>query len=455
MRRTFAVEICLVTGAYEAHDPRMEPEWPPAPYRVFAAMVAVAGPERTQQQTEALMALEQADPPVIWACRFPEGTCIDPVWSTFVPPLSFDPNEPGRRAQRHAERAVRPPVPVVRMAWGVDLTDEQATTLKDLASRIGYLGRAGCFVLVRTVDPTEDPPEGLVRWEPCRGLEGTVSLRVASRGLLARLDEEVALGLFAEARRGVASSGYRVSGPGTEPVAGPWTRLVVWRLARCHLPQAYALPATEALRAAVLSLLGDKAPPSLVGHDPSGRDVVPHVAYLALVDVGHRWASGRVFGFGVALPTEAPTPPMPPFVQLWGRRFALEAFDPVRAPWALMPWRWTSPSTSWSSVTPVALPWRGDRRDGRAAARRAVRAACRIAGFPEPVEVTVQEEPFLQGSMPASRYVRARVRKDNGCERRRAIHARIRFAEPVAGPVVLGPWRHFGLGLFAREEGLE
>lgn len=437
------VEIDLLTGAYEAHDSTGAPEWPPHPYRFWAALVAVAGPTRTAEQSEALEALARLGPPVVWAAPLPKGACVDPQWTVYVPSLKKD--KLGKRVARWADRAVRPPVPKLRFEWCDDLDRRHLEVLGDLAEKVSYLGRAGCYVVASCFKQSAPPPAGLVRWEPCSGIDASVQLRVPAEGLLAQLDEGFRAELFAEQRRPAPMVGYRRADNPREVVGGPWTRIVRWRLAQGELPGQYVLPACEQLRAAVLSIMGDSCPPTITGHAAPGDEPPPfHAAWMALVDVGHEHASGRVMGFAAALPAGAPLPPMPEVLRLWGRGFPFAEVDDSRTVhWALSAARWTGESSVWASATPVSLPWSGNRSGFRSAARRAVRAACRKAGFPDPEEVEVQDEPFLKGSLPARHYVRTR----DGGQRRRACHALVRFPVPVMGPVALGPLRHFGLGV--------
>jgi CRISPR-associated protein Csb2 len=61
---------------------------------------------------------------------------------------------------------------------------------------------------------------------------------------------------------------------------------------------------TEAFRSAVLKASVGQAPPALHGHGADGR---PHVAFLALPDVGGDHADGHLLGLAVAVP-ELPEP---------------------------------------------------------------------------------------------------------------------------------------------------
>lgn len=66
------VEVDFLTGRYHGRNAQGNPDWPPAPSRVFQALVAGAG-HRTPEQTAALLAVENGSAPVIIASP-------DPVW---------------------------------------------------------------------------------------------------------------------------------------------------------------------------------------------------------------------------------------------------------------------------------------------------------------------------------------------------------------------------------------
>jgi CRISPR-associated protein Csb2 len=85
----------------------------------------------------------------------------------------------------------------------------------------------------------------------------------------------------------------------------------------------------------------------------------------------------------------------------------------------------------------------GHLRRGRDEASEVARSLV-IAGYPPAADVEVSAAPLTAGgvwrprpgTLPASR------------PHRRLLHARVRFAEPVTGPVLAGSMRYLGLGLF-------
>lgn len=109
----------------------------------------------------------------------------------------------------------------------------------------------------------------------------------------------------------------------------------------------------------------------------------------------------------------------------------------------------------WRTVTPVVLPLKrpkgrvsaGERADHESRAAGAVLSSLRHAGVSTPVEaIHVQREPFEKKGMRVDGY-EAPERFDP----RRRYHVELTFAEPSAGPLLLGDGRFMGLGLFAPE----
>jgi CRISPR-associated protein Csb2 len=97
---------------------------------------------------------------------------------------------------------------------------------------------------------------------------------------------------------------------------------------------------------------------------------------------------------------------------------------------------WTQPATHWATATPVVL----DRFPKRNLSAEAIVAeGCVRAGYPRPVRVELSATSAL--AMPAASAFR--LRKPGSLY----AHARLEFAEPVRGPMLVGKERYFGLGL--------
>ena len=187
-------------------------------------------------------------------------------------------------------------------------------------------------------------------------------------------------------------------------------------------------------------------PLRLHGHD-SARG---HAAYLALCDVAHRGARGTLRGVAVALPEDV-TPAeraacerafraVNPLVLAEGQS-ALWLDDEIADLATLSVERWVGPATDWATVTPVVL----DRfpRRGRTP-RDELLASIANAGLPEPAELQLLAGPPLNGAPPGGA-MRGEVPPGM------RVHARLRFEQPLRGPVLVGRGRFRGVGLFLPE----
>jgi len=191
--------------------------------------------------------------------------------------------------------------------------------------------------------------------------------------------------------------------------------------------------------------------PVFSGHDGHGprRDQHAHAHFLALpgrdlrrVDHLFVWAPegfgpdeiAAIAGLRELRMRDAPDP----------FRVALVALGDTRA--LSLPGL-IGPHTGWRSLTPLALTRHAKRRGGRTVdgAEDQVLRELILRGFPAPAEIELLAGDWMRFAL---------VRP--GTPRRAAptvVGARLRFAQPVRGPIALGGLSHFGLGLFTPERG--
>ena len=108
-----------------------------------------------------------------------------------------------------------------------------------------------------------------------------------------------------------------------------------------------------------------------------------------------------------------------------------------KRPWAADPRRWQGPSATWVTAFPVIHERRGV--PGLPEAAR----WCRHAGLPAPVAFRSVRTPLIPGAVDLAPVEVNRP----GRPALPYSHAELRFAEPVAGPVVVGAGRQRGFGL--------
>lgn len=396
---------------------------------------------------------------------------------------------PGHRnRQPRTMPSMAPHAARVRYLWpAAEPSPEVTACLEELIRRLVRLGHSSSLVACRAF---QGPPEAeeskkateLQRWRPAAGTG--VSMRVVSEGQLERLETAF------EKHRGVeprvlpaVHQSYQLEGAQVQSapavsVFGEWVVLrecVGENGRRLGLKLSKSEDITRAVRGALLSHAEGNIPAVLTGHDESGRPLQrPHVAYVPLADIGSRYASGTVLGVAILLPRSSEGDERRAVLRAIGRwerwehgglrlnlgragALQLERVidnDPRKT---LDPKWWTRPARRWASVTPVALdrnPGKlssSDPKEASAAARSAeeiVMRACQRVGLPQPRWVEVIRRSLFDAAPPARNYMPFPRKSSNGTAFSRVcVHIEMCFEEPVAGPVIIGAGRYFGVGL--------
>lgn len=236
------------------------------------------------------------------------------------------------------------------------------------------------------------------------------------------------------------------------------------------LPLIHAEVLSRALRGALLRHATDPAPAVLTGHAEDGAPLdQPHIACVPLPDLD---APGRptasIAGAAIVFPRRIAAEDLQASLlaagrwensglRLWLGRLGAFHFERAEGPaltGALAADGWTRPSHRWATVTPIAL----DRNPGEIFSEDASRAAratlvaeetiaraCERIGLPRPAQVRVLRRSRIDGMPPASQFMpfpRAGSRLKRIC-----VHAELRFPECIAGPVLIGAGRYYGVGL--------
>ena len=494
----FGIEINFLTGRFAAaaHHNRARVEWPPHPARLFSALVATWADSDHPDQTErnALEWLEAQEAPVISAPPADERQTVThfvPVPDIPVNILNKQDLLKGKRPKPFPDRdrqprwfpSVTPCTPRVVFSWEAEPAEETRAALDELLSRVTRLGHSSSLVSCRVTSDTPAPSH-----RPDRRGE---AMRAVGVGQLAALESEYASHQgckprslpYRAVRYRTLDEEQRAPAPLLPNTAGDW-------LVFEFVPRSRKLPSTRtaeialAMRAAVLSYAPDPLPEGLTGHRADGSPSPdPHVAFLPLPYVGYEHADGRLLGIAVSMPKSLDRSTrdsllraighwegamskgvgrdsQPELHLTFGKKGRLGMVRAVSlgaiAMQTLKPQRWRGPSRRWVSATPVALPVHpGPLGAGTAAARakawsraeRAMAAACRHAGLPEPEEITLALTPFIKGARPAPDFPPFRQGRGPNPVARRLVHASLVFSQPTAGPLMLGAGRFLGLGL--------
>jgi CRISPR-associated protein Csb2 len=458
--RVLALRIEFLTGRYVAasFDDRDVPEWPPHPTRVFSALTAaLAEGGGDPEERSALEWLERQPPPALVAGQGVPRAGYEsfvPVNDTADPkkgPPSGEGFPVGRGRQRRTFASSSVDPPVVYLVWEHAAASSEASgALSRVTARVSYLGHSSSLVSIRVTD--EAPAPTLVP-----ASDGETVLRVPAAGLLEMLEH--AHRVYVETgNRGPLPTefwGYKAPDRGAEVPRAPRSVfgevVVLRRVEGTRLPITAAERVAQVLRAAVMAAHPDPVPEVVSGHRvdgfPSDR---PHVAFLALPDVGHPHAGGHLMGVAVALP-RAMTPS--------DRASTLRALGAVReltfgraGVWrlkravgselqsAVRTTTWTRSSARWATVTPIELDIHPSEPYGTEA-EASVARSCERIGLTRPVRVLLLGDPVMEGAAPWHAFRRP------GERRRPLVHAVVEFETPVEGPVLLGSSRYRGLGL--------
>jgi CRISPR-associated protein Csb2 len=469
-----ALAVEFLTGRYvaSAFDDRDAPEWPPHPARLFSALAAaLAETGGNPGERSALEWLErQAPPAVAFGERWPRETCVSyvPVNDSAAPvqkvpkgglkvhPVVGEGFPLGRLRQPRAFPSVTVYPPVIHFIWiDAEPPGTIAEALARLAAKVTYLGHSSSLVSVRVGQSS--PPPSLI---PVREGVGEVVLRVSVPGQLSALEEahrvHVETGIRSRLPCGFqaytsirGAAALRVH----RSVFGDM--VVLRRRSGPRLPVTAAEAVCAALRGAVMAACEEPVPETLTGHTSSGdRSERPHVAFLALPDVGHQHADGHLLGAAAVLPRDLDTTERRTVLRAiagvnrleMGRAgvWTVERVDATVTQRGLRTDMWVGPSRRWATVTPVELDIHPDEPYGRET-ESSLAMSCERIGLPRPVHVLVTPQSIVLGSEPWHAFARARCAGSG--PRRPLVHVVVSFEEEVAGPVLLGAGRYRGLGL--------
>lgn len=488
------IEIELLGKRYAAtaHNDRGSAEWPPHPARFFSALVAALHENDPvdADEREALLWLEaQPSPSLDVDIDATEDIGRRSVLDVYVTVndvvMSFeakklkasDPLSTGipRTKQKRTFPVVVPNRSCFAFIWDEAPPERLRTTLDELCKRVTRLGHSSslvrCVIVDRAITPTLVPDEN-----------GDVVLRTVGPNQLVRLEAEFKRHQGVENRvlPAIPKRYGRLKSGATDPVAAKgifsndW--IVFERVDGARPLSSRGTDLSRALRDSVLEQHGSRTlPASLSGHRQDGSPTDrPHTAFVALPFVGHEHADASVQGCAIVIPRELADSDREALLRLvaaWERDRATDADGTMElagssvptvrlrrvelsAKSTLRPATWCRPARRFVSATPIALDrhpgnlrsnHNGTARKASIEAQRYVADACERIGLPRPISVEVSLAPLLPGAQPVHAFLPWPGRP--GRPARMRVHADILFAEEVAGPVLLGAGRFFGLGL--------
>lgn len=466
----FSIAVRFVTGRYYAasHADRTRPEWPPHPDRLFSALVAACHQACEGTGRAALEWLERQGPPSLAIAPSSDTRTAGRTMLAMVRTNDADARGDGLRVlpdQRKPQPRWFPSTGVddpVYFIWPHAQPDlDVARDLERLSQCMTYLGSSKSPVIAWVADTPPTPT--LVPGESGTFSAEPVILRVPTAGRLAELEDQYAAGL--RPRPGHQQPYLQIAGEDTETqqeiYPSAFGDMFIYARTGGPAPSLEAaLTVTHALRRALLAV-GDRTTPSdvappplpemLHGHGPAGS---PHCAFVALPHVGAAHADGHLLGVAVLFPQTCDAEERQAVLRILSSlqfvhtpigniTLAPTTRQPAEEqPWGLQLARWCGPATTWTSVTPVLF----DRfpRPSRGGILGAVQALARHAGLPAPVDARTHQISPLTGVALARSY---RVQRTQDDRPHYVAHLSVTFDRPVAGPILLGAGRFFGLGL--------
>ena len=501
MQRALLVTVRLYEGRYHGLDDRYAAEWPPAPARLFQALLAGAarGAAVPRAVQEALDWLETLPPPVIAA---PQGT-PGQGHTRYVPNNDLDAELPGRRyedavGKTRVGKRIRPTLfdaaaPILYCWPFSGDEDGHPPGLRAATDGLYQLGRGVDMAWAEAALVDADEAErciiahaGIV-YRPTEGANASHHLLCPRPGLrqslMARFEGlRLRFRAAGTARKAVRAfvqppkPRLRRVAYGAEPLRftfelrKPDSRAgyADWRLDRAaKLVQDARDRAAEHLRAAAPDLT-DSVERHLIGRGAGAAAKASRVRIVPIPSVGHEHVDRSIRRLQVRVPQTCPLAPEDvawAFSHVvWSDEDGVIVRELHRVEDDRMAARFENRVRRWRSVTPLALPTAKRRRidpdhqaeEAKAGAERcaeeahaigAVHQALRHADVSVPVaRVGVQREPFdRQGSRAEQFAPGTRFAKET------LWHASITFVERVKGPLLLGDGRFVGLGLMAPE----
>lgn len=480
--RQLCISVTLLDPLFHGKTEGGKPEWPPSPLRVFQALLAGTRTGRRQRdwsdaKAEAFQWLERRDPPEIVA----PAARPAPAYTLFVP--NNDSDKEFDRQERLTSKDARPHCMIggqtVHYLWPIregewPSAQSYAAVLCSEARHLLALGWGIDAVVGNGRALTDDEARALrgEHWRPWAGHRSSSGTRrVPVPGTLDDLErahesslESVDGNLYRPPRKPSvfnAVTYLKVTGVPPRPYAAFTLEPLFGVSRRPAFRHVDAVKVAAMLRHAACETAKSDSyefPGGSVryvaGHTSDRNDASPRFSYLPLPTTGHPHADGMIRRVLIAEPPGSDGKQARWAEQrLHNRELIGEIEGQGRALLAAAGSQdrvvktHLGPARIWSSVTPIVLPGFDDGKYGKA--ERLLVKALQHAGLPaEAIEdLVLRKAPFWPGSQHPNFYYRP-----NHLRGLPAWHVRVRFHEPIPGPLAIGSGRHCGLGLFVQQE---
>lgn len=465
---TLCISILYLADTYHGA------EWPPAPMRLFQALIAGHNQGRARIEPDerfqtALRWLERLPPPEVRACEASPGSRC----RVFVPNNDDDiamrswargrPESPLDRAKRYTEKSRQPWLleedRSVRYLWAVPAGEEAAAqVVAECAARITALGWGLDMVVAKgELLATETRLPGIA-YQPCPDQRTGPVLRVPVPGSYESAERRYRAFLqsgwheggltFSKPPLDYGQVGYAREGEQAGPHYASFRLLTLDGRASYRRDARQTVATAAMVRHAVHEVLRQELDSDrlqeLMGHGRQGGQI----ACLPLPTVGHLHADGLIRRVLLKAPDAGILRRLMWALDGWelkadGKPVALlsliEERDGVVA-------QFTRASEWWETATPVVLPGYdrlGERKHktGKLIGRALAQSGLELTGVRE---IWYQMAPWQRHGHRAGEYRVAEYM------RYPQYHVRLRLQNPVKGPLALGAGRYFGLGLMVQ-----
>ncbi len=403
------------------------------------------------------------------------------------------------RKERHFPTVI-PDDPVVQFVWNdADPKSLQwhLPALRQLTECVAYLGHSTSLVRMAVVDAPRKVNLCPLTGSRAQSVGENLRLRGITPGRLQLLEDRYTQSLARSRRQEAPDAPWHrycwtdreESSPWRSTFGGANRWFVFRRRSGRVLPVHSCLALTTSVRRALCSVCDDPLPEILSGHLPDGRPLdQTHIAFVPLANVGYQHSRGELHGFAIVLPdntTDADRRRIALAVgkvrRVWDNMESTKCFVERKTPhlafdWTvesvtaserlrtLQPQRYLGMSRCWATATPMVFGHFLRKLD-EPRTRRIVEESCEAIGLPRPKHVRVAPTSIVQG-VPQSyvfpslstrgkpvwvqyrggKHVVPRRLPDGSAVRMR-YHVVMEFEQPVAGPVILGAGRYYGMGL--------
>lgn len=485
MKNNLCIAIRFHVGRYHGAG-----AWPPAPGRVFQALLAGAarGRKVQPQDEQALQWLEQLKSPVIATPPAHQGQAVtyyvpnndlDTVGGNpqelaklrtakILRPYLFDPQQPllfvwqfddQASHRHHAERICMMSQQIYQLGQGIDMAWARAWCLTTA------LARQQLAVYPGTVHQPHHQGRGVAL--ACPHLGTLASLQHRHTLMLTRFSGTHKLRSFSQPAK--ASFGKVFYQATSHRLLFDIRSTSTARNFLAYPPEhtakltALIRHQTAAHLAKALPQQSHEVEAVFIGRGAGERDKARRVKIIPLPSIGHRHADFGIRRIFVEIPDQSPLSKEDIRWAMMQGRYELSEHS-----WQLLPAHTTTmlhhygislatpqhqhkSFASWRSITPLALH-RGKAKTSAAArmkehqrAQAWVKQSLRHAGIiAEPIEVQLQREPWTAKGSPAGSFA-----SSSRFSSQALYHVRITFNQAISGPIVLGHGRYLGLGLMS------